>query len=269
MGDLANSDVIVYDLQRETSTRLTFDPAPDLHPLWSTDGQRVLFASIRDGDARGGAMNIYTKPADGTGSAERLTASDSSQRPYSWSADGQSLIILDGATADANIAVVSLGAEDATEGLIETGFAEVDAEVSPDGRWIAYASNESGPFHVYVRPFPNVDDGRWQISRNPGRSPVWAADGTELFFRAQGSFEMMAVPVITEPTFVPGNPEILFGGPYRRISAGSIGRPLDVGADGRFLMIKEDTGLGDNSAAPRIVVVQNWFQELTERVPVP
>ena len=181
--------------------------------------------------------------------------------------DGQSLIIMDSLNS-ANIAVVSLGAEDATEGLIETEFIELHAQVSPDGRWIAYTSNESGQFHVYVRPFPNVDDGKWQISRNPAQSPVWAADGQELFFRTVGTFEMMAVSVTTEPTFLPGNPEALFASQYR-FSVVGVGRSWDVGADGRFLMIRGNVAAEDNVAPPHIVVVQNWFQELTERVPVP
>ena len=269
LNEPANSDVIIYDLQRETSTRLTFDPASDTEPLWSPDGQRVLFASSRDG----GAPNVYAKAADGTGSAERLTTSDSFQRPHSWSADGQSLIIIDARGGNApgspaGVAVVSLGAEDATDGLLETQFDENQPAVSPDGRWIAYRSNESGQSHIYVRPFPNVDDGKWQISRNPALSPVWAADGSELFFEAFGVFEILAVPVTTEPTFVPGNPEALFGGPYR-LSGFGRSRAWDVGADGRFLIITADAALEDRAAAPRIVVVQNWFQELIERVPVP
>ena len=165
--DPDNSDVMVYDLQRDTPTRLTFDPGQDRHPLWSPDGQRVVF-----GSARAGTMNIYSRAADGTGPAERLTTSDSIQLPQSWSADGQSLVIMDISGGQTDLNVISLGAESRTEELTQTEFNEVYAEVSPDGRWIAYMSDESGQFEVYVRPFPNVDDGRWQISRDYGLSPV-------------------------------------------------------------------------------------------------
>ena len=151
--DPQNTDVMVYDLQRDTPTLLTFDPGVDSFPIWSPDGQHVVF-----GSARAGTMNIYTKAADGTGPAERLTTSDASQWPQSWSADGQSLVIMGTSGGQTDLNVISLGAESRTDGLIETEFAEVYAEVSPDGRWIAYQSNESGlrpPFEDFstsVRP---------------------------------------------------------------------------------------------------------------------
>ena len=259
--DPQNTDVMVYDLQRDTPTLLTFDPGVDSFPIWSPDGQHVVF-----GSARAGTMNIYTKAADGTGPAERLTTSDASQWPQSWSADGQSLVIMGTSGGQTDLNVISLGAESRTDGLIETEFAEVYAEVSPDGRWIAYQSNESGQFEVYVRPFPNVDDGRWQISRDGGISPVWAPSGRELFFRGS-AFDMMAVAVETEPTLSPGNPEVLFAAPYR---AGAVGRnrPWDVARDGRFLMIKTGAPGQETQIAPHIVVVEHWFSELERLVPL-
>ena len=257
--DPENADVMVYDLQRETPTRLTFDPGADRNPLWSSDGQRVLFSSNRDGSS----ANIYAKAADGTGPVERVTTSDTVQSPSSWSADGQLLVIQDfGDSFD--LRLVSLGGENRTEGLIETEGVDIHGKVSPDGRWMAYMSNESGQFEVYVRPFPNVDDGRWQISRDGGRSPLWAPDGQELFFKV-GS-DVMAVTVETEPTFNPGNPEVLFTGQYRSSSAGR-GPAWDVAPDGRFLMIRS-AGATGQAAAPHIVVVENWFEELQRLVPI-
>ena len=161
-----NADVVVYDLQRQTSTRITFDSERDMYPLWSPDGQRVLFSSTREVPP-----NIYSKAADGTGEVERVTTSDSGQMPLSWSADGQTLVVFDIGQGNANLVSVSLDADNAPEGLVETEFGDTQGEVSPDGRWLAYSSNESGRFEVYVRPFPNVDDGRWQISRDGARSP--------------------------------------------------------------------------------------------------
>ena len=260
--DAANTDVMVFDLDRGTLTRLTFDPGLDWAPLWSLDGQRVVFSSDRDG-----SFGVYSRAADGTGQAERLTTSDTNQFPQSWSADGQALVVQE--TFD--LKLISVGAESRTEALIETEFLEFYPEVSPDGRWIAYSSNESGRNEVYDRPFPNVDDGRWQISRDGGFSSVWSHDGRELFFRRFGSAaEIMVVAVETEPTFTPGNPESLFqtapfigGGP-------DSDRPWDVADDGRFLIMRGPPGSADAGAeSTEINVVQNWFEELTRLVPVP
>ena len=259
-----NSDVIVYDLQRNTPTRLTFDPSLDRHPLWSPDGQRVLFSSNREGPT-----NVYSKAADGTGSVERVTTSENPQWPQSWSADGQTLIVMDITSgAGGDLQGLALGADGQIEQLTQTpDFLEGYAEVSPDGRWIAYMSDESGQFEVYVQPFPNVEDGKWQISRAGGTSPVWGLDGQELFFRPfPNATAMMAVAVETEPTFNPGNPEILFPTPYRA-AAFFRNRPWDVAPDGRFLMIKESAPGQATGMAPHVVVVENWFQALAELVP--
>ena len=200
--DPENADVTLHDLQRETPTRLTFDPGFDGYPLWSPDGQRVLFSSGREG----GGSNVDSKVADGTGEVEEVTTSDSVQFQMSWSADGQSFVVMDVAGGQVDLDVVSLGTENDIEGLIETEFFEVYGDISPDGRWIAYASKESGQTEVYVRPFPDVEDGRWQISRDGGSEPVWALDGRELFFRGGNRSNMMVVAVDTESTFSPGNP---------------------------------------------------------------
>ena len=252
---------MVYDLQRDTPTRLTVGPGFNRYPVWSPDGQRVLFTSNRDG-----RHNIYSKAANGTGPVERLTTSGTFQVPQSWSADGQSLVIMDTLPAGGiDLKLVSFGAESQTEGLIETEFLDVYAEVSPDGRWIAHVSGGDGG-EVWVQSFPDVEGGRWQISRDGGRSPVWGPSGQELFFRRSDTGDMMVVTVETESAFDAGTPEFLFAAPYR--SGGPLRtRPWDVAPDGRFLMVRE--GPVGQAANPHIVVVQNWHQELLERVPIP
>ncbi len=142
--------------------------------------------------------------------------------------------------------------------LLDDEFTLTAAAISPSGRFIAYGSNESGQPEIYVRPFPNVDDGKWQISRDGGVEPVWAPQGQELFYRSNQA--LIVVGIKTEPTFTQGSPAVLFTGNYL---TGQINRQYDVGPDGqRFLMIKqEQTGI------TQINVVLNWFEELKRLVP--
>jgi serine/threonine-protein kinase len=151
-----------------------------------------------------------------------------------------------------------------TEPLVQTSFVELAAELSPDGRWVAYHSNESGQMEVYVRPFPKVDSGRWLISTGGGSRPAWSRNGRELFYLAP-STAMMVVSVQTNPTFKPSNPSKLFDvpGPLSL----QAGRTYDVTPDGqRFLMIKDVAGDRNAPSAP-IDVVVHWTEELKARVP--
>ena len=151
--------------------------------MWTPDGRRVIWTSTRGG----GNPNVYWQAADGTGMAERLTTSVTAQFPTSISPDGTRIALFGGgATSALDIGTLALGGSATQplklEPLIESTAAKFDPEISPDGRWIAYASNESGQFQVFVRPFPNVNEGRWQISPEGGTRPAWARDGKELFY---------------------------------------------------------------------------------------
>jgi serine/threonine-protein kinase len=129
--------------------------------------------------------------------------------------------------------------------------------LSPDGKWLAYQSTESGQMSIYVRPFPNVSAGRWQVSAGVGFAPLWSADGSEIFYRSATS--LMAVPVRTSPTFSAGTPQALFSlADY--VLAGTRGIKYDVAPDGRFLLLKDETGV--SGSQERLVVVQHWFEEL-------
>ena len=146
------------------------------------------------------------------------------------------------------------------EPLLQTPFTEDNGEISPDGRWLAYQSNESGRFEISVRPFPNVDGGRWTISTSGGTHPLWARRGTELFY-LDGTGAMTRVPIQTAPTFSAGTPTTLFDTRY--VTRGT-GRAYDVSPDGqRFLMIKAAGG----EQAPSMVVVVNWLEELKAKLP--
>ena len=160
--------------------------------------------------------------------------------------------------------LAAAGGQPQTEPLLQDPFGKDNGEISPDGRWLAYQSNESGQPQIYVRPFPNVDTGLWPISVNGGTRPVWARSGRELFY-LDGARAVTSVPVQTAPNFTAGTPAKLFDGPYFTAFAN---RTYDVTPDGqRFLMIKESNGTDERPPSPRIILVQNWFEELKRLVP--
>jgi serine/threonine-protein kinase len=214
---------------------------------------------------------------DGTGAAERLTVSDSQQRPVAISPDGKRLVF-EQMTPAFSYDLMMLALDDPsssagtgvprTSPLLDTPSDERNASIDPDSRWIAYDSNRSGRFEIYVKPFPNVDDAELQISTEGGRTPVWAPDGSALFF-VNGS-SLMAAPVQSTPAFRVGGPTTLFESRSLVLDGrlrGNTGRTYDVSRDGqRFLMLK-DTAAGETQQ-PGIIVVQNWIEELRVLVPV-
>jgi Tol biopolymer transport system component len=191
---------------------------------------------------------------------ERLTTNPNGQTAHSFSPDGKRLVFGEGSTAD--LQVLSMEGERTSQPLFQSQFNETKAMISPDGHWIAYESNESGR-QIYVRPFPNVEAGKWQISRDGGQEPVWAPRGQELFYR--NGEAMMVVGIKTEPTFLAGSPVVLFTGGYL---TNITGVTYDISPDGqRFLMIKAAEEEGGQQG--QINVVLNWFKELKRLVPTP
>ena len=259
------SDIWIWDLTRETLTRLSFGPADDRCPVWTPDGRRVVFSSNR-----AGLVKLFWKGADGTGAVERLTEEPNGQVGSAFSRDGTRLVFHERhLETEWDLGVLSLDGERSSEPLLATEFRERNADLSPEGRWIAYQSNASGQAEIYVQPFPNVDESRWQISTGGGTQPLWAPDGHELLYRAPGG-AVMAVPVQTEPTFTAGNGEVVFEGSYFVTGPVMPGRTYDIAPDGqRFLMITAGGGPDETSAPARIIVVEHWFEELNERVPAP
>ena len=257
-------DIWIWDLAREVLTRLTFDPGNDRWPVWTLDGRRVVFESRRES----GEANLFWTAADGTGEVERLGESTNSQTPLSFSPDGRLLLFRENfPETDRDLLMLSMEDERATEVLLRTEFQEQNAELSPDGRWLAYQSNVSGQHEVEVRPFPDVDSGRWQVSTAGGRYPLWTPDGRELFY-VDPDGRVMAVTVQADATFTPGIPQVLFEGNYY---FEILPRNHDIAPDGqRFLMIKEVESESDQETSQAsVIVVQNWFEELRRLVPVP
>ena len=168
----------------------------------------------------------------------------------------------------ADLGMLALDGDGTVTPLLQEEFTERNAALSPDGRWIAYESNETGQSEIYVRPFPDTDSGRWEISSNGGIQPVWNPAGPELFF--VGSDGLMVLAFETEPTFTPGVVTTLFDATPYRLGGN---RRIAVDPEGqRFLLLKPagDQQPGtDEPAAPQINVVLNWFEELKARVPIP
>jgi Tol biopolymer transport system component len=260
-------DIWTFDLARPTLTRLTFDPGLDIQPVWTADSRRILFAS-----RRGGAQNIFWHAADGTGKDERITSSaDAGQYPSAVTPDGTRLIAHQMNKTNFDIVQFALplpgvsAATEAGENLVQTDFAEFAADISPNGRFVAYHSDESGRMEVYVRPYPKTGDGRWQVSTGGGTRPLWGKNGRELFY-IDAAGALTAVPLQAPgETFAAGVPAALFLGSRYAVLANV--RNYDVTADGRrFLMIKEAPSNGDATPAS-LVVVLNWFDELKRLVP--
>ena len=254
-------DVWIWDLARETLQRLSFDPGLNRSPVWSRDGQRVAFSRALDS-----GEEVYWQAADGSGVAEPLTEKSTvTMNPSDFSPDG-TMLLYTPTNVPYDIWMVPVaGPRTAGVALLNGPSNESNPTVSPDGRWLAYQSNESGQVEIYVRPFPNVNTGRWQISTRGGTRAQWSRDGRELFFYVGAGTRgtLMAVPVESGSTFRAGVPRMLFEGNY---PAPNIpGGLYDVSRDGqRFLMIKGD----DAEAAPRtLTVVQHWLEELKRLVP--
>jgi serine/threonine-protein kinase len=224
------------------------------------DGRRLVFTSARDG-----VGSLFWQAADGTGSPERLTESPNYQRPSAVLPDGMRVLFWEAPRKTAtDVMMLTLDKDRRVRPLIQGPLVDRNAEVSPDGRWLAYESNDSGQPQVFVRPFPDVDREKIQVSTAGGVQPLWAGNGRELFYIAPGD-ELMSVPVKLGNSWTAGTPARLIDAPYFR-GGGNDSRMYDVSPDGkRFLMIKPEVSASQPAA--RIVVVQHWLEELKRLVP--
>jgi serine/threonine-protein kinase len=255
----ANMDAWIYALDRGPLMRLTDNPGVDGYPLWTPDGTRVVFWSNR-----GNTENLFWRAADFSGEDNRLTENIDRRYPFSWAAGG-TLLVYSESSPDTkqDIGVVPVADGTRTGRLIIHGPAdETRPSMSSDGRWIAYQSNKSGQWEVYVQRFPELD-ALQQISLSGGESPLWSPDGRELFFRKADA--VLRVPIEASSSMLTHeNPEVLFKGPYVPESGGPSGRSYALAPDGqRFLMMKGEGRLDTDGGAAQIVWVQNWSSELT------
>jgi serine/threonine-protein kinase len=257
---VANREMFIWDIPGKRLERLTTDPAEDAVPVWSPDGKRLVFSS-----ARYGYTNVFWQAADGSGTPEQLLKRDYVQFASNFTPDGQLFVSGQDPDRDWDVFVLSVDGSQKMLPLITGKGLQTNPEISKDGKWIAYQSNQSGQYEVYVRPYPQVDGGRWQISLAGGKEPLWSLDGRKLYYK-DFTGALMAVTVTPSPAFSAGVPSKLIDGPpYRHEDSRLSARTYDLSLDGsRFLMIK----LKNQPKPVQIVVTTNWFTELNAQLPL-
>ncbi len=254
-----NPDLWLLDGTRQS--RMTFDPARDLFPVWSPNGARIVFRSSRTGPG-----DLYQMLTNGGGVEERLAAADQIMTPTSWSPDGRFVLYMrTDSKANADLWMVPMVGDHTPSVFLKTPFRETWGAFSPDGRWVAYQSDASGRDEVYVRPFvpptpgasadtPGAGGGQWLVSAAGGIMPVWRPDGKALYYLNPAGDMMTVSLTVVGATLAPGAPVVLF--PTRIVGGGvdaQAGRQYDVAPDGRFLINTELPG----DAAP-ITLIQHW-----------
>jgi Tol biopolymer transport system component/predicted Ser/Thr protein kinase len=246
-------DVWLREFSRGVMTRLTFDPADYITPVWSPDGKYVAFAS----DGGRSAFQIYRKESSGSGSEERLTEGEHNKSLLDWSKDGRYLLYREETPTGRDLMALPLEGDRKPITVVKTGFLESTGAISPDGHWVAYASNDSGAYQLYVQAFPGEGSGpkgRWQISNGTAYDVKWRGDGKELYYQtADGSGKVMAAAIQTGPEGVRAEtPRVLFTADFLQQGL----HQFDVTSDGnRFLMMLNPPA---ENNADRLTVVTNW-----------
>ncbi len=241
-----NTDVWTYDLERGGAKRLTFDPSLDALPVWSPDRKQVVFTS-----SRSNVFNIYMKEADGTQEEKLICASDVDKYPNSWSRDGK--YILYGEGPDLKYLTVP---EMKSEVFLKAPSTLKNGQFSPDGKWVAYASNESGRWEVYVTSFPEAQ-GKWQVSAEGGEQPRWRGDGKELFYLSADA-KVMAVPLKGRGGFDPGAPVMLFQTNPKETLASSEQFIYDLDPSGQRILVNTQVR---NVEVQPMTVVLHWGEK--------
>lgn len=248
-ADEGRSDIWIYDVSRNLRTRFTFEEAGDLAPIWSPDGARIAFSSDREHTS----FNLYLKEVGGTGAAELIFASEMPKVPYSWTPDGKMILFTEFSPqgGGGDLYAVPVDGDREPISLIDSEFREEHPTVSPDGRWLAYSSNESGRREVYVTTFPHRER-KWQVSVEGGRQPKWTKGGSEIVYIDENYDALHAVEVSAAAgTFNVGAVTKLFDVELRP----DPGRDWDVTADGeRFLL----NSVPQRARVSALHLVVNW-----------
>jgi Tol biopolymer transport system component len=265
---IEGSKIFVYNWQRDTMSRLTFDSQQGMLPTWSPDGKHIVFKFISAGGFSLGWMR-----ADGAGETQRLLDSKNSVVPYSFFPDGRRLAYseLDPLSGH-DLWTLALDVSDPDhpkpgkpELFLRTPSNELFPAVSPDGRWIAYESNESSRFEVYVRPFPGPG-GKWQISNSGGTQPIWSRNSRELFFQNQDHRIMVTDYETKSDSFVAGRPRLWSD---QQLQDPSGDRNYDLAPDGkRFAIFPNLNAPAEEKGSVHVTFLLNFFDELRRRTPV-
>jgi Tol biopolymer transport system component len=271
ISDGRRSDIWVYEWEHDTLTRLTFGTEDNyLSPLWTPDGQRITYASF---DETRGVGELYWKRADGTGDAQRLTETRSRKFADSWRPDGR-VLAFDQLTSSASnsweILTMSIEGNEKSgwkpgepKPFLSGPFTQNTATFSLDGRWVAYTSNESGNYEVYVRPFPGPG-GKWQVSTDGGSSPNWSRKGREIVYRTEDNKIMVANYTASGDSFHADKPQRWSPGQFTDLG-GSINE-FDLHPDGKRIAVLKAPG-GEALAVNKVSFIFNFFDELRRKVP--
>jgi serine/threonine-protein kinase len=255
LQDGSETHIWVRDLLRRTMTKLTFEGSSNTRPTWTPEGREVVFTSDRVS-----MSEIFMRRADGTTEAEHLSTLGEAVFEAEVTADEGWVIHRVGGGGAANIYATPLTGDSTRLSLAISTYQEVSPTVSPDGRWLAFASDETGQSEVYVRSFPDLR-GKWVVSRSGGTEPVWSKDGSELFYR-DGSGNLVAVDIATDQAPPLGQQRILFSA--SGFHSEPLHRAYDAAADGqRFLMLRIGA---EGGGQPELIVVENFFEELRQRL---
>ena len=258
----ASPDIWVKQLPSGPLSRLTFDGRAAVRPRWTPDGRSVLYLSAQDS----GPSSVWKRRADGSAPAERVW--QVSGRPIaeaSLSGDGQWLIYrISADSGNRDIYAVRPGRDTTPIPLLTGRFHEEGAALSPDGKWLAYTSDESGRDEIFVRPFPNTTAGRWQVSTTGGSAARWAHSGRELFYEGPAG-DLMVVPVTPGPTFAPGEPRRLFPLGSGLVPSNIVPYYDLTPDDKRFVMVRV-AAVNQAPGAGQLVVVDNWLEELRRKM---
>jgi dipeptidyl aminopeptidase/acylaminoacyl peptidase len=273
IADEASSDVWIYEWERDALLRLTNHPADDLKPVWTPDGTRIAFASRRD--AANGALNMYWQRSDGSGEVQRLLESPHAQEPASWHPSGKFLAFTQSTAAQRDVMILPFSGDERTGWKIgtpvpflNTPATEMEPMFSPDGRWIAYFSGESGRNQVFVAPFPGPG-GKWLVSTGPGQDPAWSQTRQELFYwsgaLAGAEGQLFVAPFRVEgDTFVPRRPQLVGSTP---IALRGRQRDFHVHPDGMRFAVATFQKPATAEQQNTVVVVLNFADEVRRLAP--